>query len=326
MKKNFIIFVPCIVLLLSACGHKNSVKSIKLAHGLDTSHPVHLAMQYMADDLAKRSDGKLTIKIYPNSQLGSERQRLELLQIGSLGMTKVSAYSMENFVPNAALFGLPYLFRDKEHSHQFFDSALGQELLKGSEKFLLKGLCYYDAGSRNFYTVNKNVKTPKDLKGLKIRVMESASAIKMVNTLGGAATPISWGELYTALQQGVVDGAENNLPSFHLSRHYEICKHLTLDEHVIVPDILIIGTHTWEGLNTQEQQWLKASVNASVKQQRVLWANAEQEALKVIKQEGVQIVSPNKDVFVKQTESILKELEAEKPEVFKWVQEIKKMD
>ncbi|MCB0437094.1 MAG: DctP family TRAP transporter solute-binding subunit, partial [Mangrovimonas sp.] len=163
-------------------------------------------------------------KIYPNQQLGSERENLELLQIGSLDMTKVSVGVMENFAPKMKVFGLPFLFRDKQHAFNVLDGPIGKELLDEGEKYWLKGLCYYDAGSRSFYTKDKPVMTPEDLKGSKIRVMESVTAMDMVRSLGGAPTPISWGELYTSLQQGVVDGAENNPPSFYLSRHYEVCK------------------------------------------------------------------------------------------------------
>src|SRR5690606_1836125 len=175
-------------------------------------------------------------------------------QIGSLDMTKVSVGVMENFAPKMKVFGLPFLFRDKQHSFSVLDGPIGQELLNEGEKFWLKGLCYYDAGSRSFYTKAKSIETPNDLSGYKIRVMESATAMDMIRSLGGAPTPISWGELYTALQQGVVDGAENNPPSFFLSRHYEVCKYYSLDEHTTLPDVLVVGTQFWNSLNTQEQE------------------------------------------------------------------------
>ena len=177
--------------------------------------------------LEKNSDGALKLEIYPNQQLGSERQCLELLQIGSLDMTKVSAAVMENFSPNMKVLGLPFLFKNKEHTFNVLDGEVGKELLDGGKKYWLKGLGYYDAGSRSFYTKEAPVEKPENLKGLKIRVMESVTAMNMVNNLGGSPTPISYGELYTALQQGVVDGAENNPPSFVSSNHYEINKYYT---------------------------------------------------------------------------------------------------
>ena len=134
----------------------------------------------------------------------------------------LSAAVLENFSPSIKVFGIPYLFRDKEHVFDVLDGPVGKELLNGTEKFWLKGLGYYDSGSRSFYTIDQPLNKPEDLDGLKIRVQESQTAIDMVKSLGGSPTPISWGELYTALQQGVVDGAENNPPSFYLSRHYEV--------------------------------------------------------------------------------------------------------
>lgn len=286
-----------VTLLVTSCSNTSSKKTIKLAHGLDMSHPVHKAMEFMAEDLEKRSNGSMTIEIYPNQQLGTERQCVELLQIGSLDMTKVSAAVMENFSPNMKVFGLPFLFRDRAHAFKVLDGEIGKELLDGGQKYWLKGMGYYDSGSRSFYTKEKPVATPKDLEGLKIRVMESVTAMNMVNSLGGSPTPISWGELYTSLQQGVVDGAENNPPSFYLSRHYEVCKYYSLDEHTTVPDVLIMGTHLWESLNAQQQEWVQAAADASVKHQRILWKAAEKEALDAVKKAGVTVISPDKSPF-----------------------------
>lgn len=284
-------------IIVTSCSNTSTTKTIKLAHGLDMSHPVHKAMEFMAEDLEKRSNGSMTIEIYPNQQLGTERQCVELLQIGSLDMTKVSAAVMENFSPNMKVFGLPFLFRDRAHAFKVLDGEIGKELLDGGQKYWLKGMGYYDSGSRSFYTKEKPVETPKDLEGLKIRVMESVTAMNMVNSLGGSPTPISWGELYTSLQQGVVDGAENNPPSFYLSRHYEVCKYYSLDEHTTVPDVLIMGTHLWESLNIQQQEWVQAAADASVKHQRMLWKAAEKEALDAVKKAGVTVISPDKTAF-----------------------------
>ena len=143
-------------------------------------------------------------------------------------MTKVSSSVLEGFVPIYKVFSLPFVIKNEKQKFKLFESEIGKNLLASSEKFWLRGLCFYDAGSRSFYTKEKPILTPDDLKGMKIRVQESATSVKMVNALGGSATPISWGELYTALQQGVVDGAENNPPSFYLSRHYEVCNYYSL--------------------------------------------------------------------------------------------------
>lgn len=289
---------------LISCSQTNGHKTLKLAHGLDVQHSVHKAMVRMNEVLEKESDGKLSIAIYPNQQLGTERECLELLQIGSLDITKVSSGVMENFSPKMKVFGLPFLFRNKDHFFAVCDGPVGKEILNDGVQYWLKGLTYYDAGSRSFYTKEKPVMTPDDLTGLKVRVMESVSAIEMVKTLGGSPTPISWGELYTALQQGVVDGAENNPPSFYLSRHYEVCKYYSLDEHTMLPDVLIIGTNTWNKLSPQEQEWVQIAVDSSAIYQRQLWAQAEQDALDAVIASGVEVSYPDKTLFSDKVESM----------------------
>jgi tripartite ATP-independent transporter DctP family solute receptor len=269
-----------------------------------------------------QSKGKMRIQIYPSEQLGTERQCLELLQIGSLDMTKVSAGSLENFSPNIKVFGLPFLFRDREHSYSVLDSDIGSDLLSGTEKYWLKGLAYYDAGARSFYTREKKIQNPNDLNGLKIRVMESKTAFDMVKILGGSPTPISYGELYTSLQQGVVDGAENNPPSFYLSKHYEVCKFYTLDEHTILPDVLLMSTHTWNSLSKQQKEWVNNSVKLSVIEQRKLWAKSEKESLEAVKEAGVEIIIPDKKLFIEQSKNIFESYKSNS-ELYNFIERIK---
>lgn len=315
--------LSAVMLMISAsgCQELSESKSIKLSHSLDTQHPVHFAMVHMAEALAEKSGGKLTIEIYPNAQLGSEREAVELLQIGSLGMTKISAAVMESFAPNFKVLSLPYIFKDKEHYYRVLDGSIGQDLLDEGEQFWLRGLCYYDAGSRSFYTVNKSIETPADLKGMKIRVQNSPTAVAMVNILGGTATPVSWGELYTALQQGVVDGAENNSPSFYLSRHYEVSKYYSLNEHTMVPDVLLISTIVWDRLSKQEQAWLQAAVEESIPVQRELWNKAEAEALEAVKKAGVVVTTPDKEPFAQMVAPMYETYKSE-PEVYALIKRI----
>ncbi|UII27289.1 TRAP transporter substrate-binding protein [Fulvivirga maritima] len=297
--------IICLLLaLVMGCEKKGNVKTIKLAHGLDVSHPVHVAMEFMADRVEEKSNGSLNIDIYPSQQLGTERECLELLQIGSLGMTKVSTGVLENFAPGMKVFGLPFLFRDREHYYNVLDSDLGQDLLVEGKQYWLKGMAYYDAGSRSFYTINKPINIPEDLKGLKIRVQESATSIDMVKALGGSPTPVSWGELYTALQQGIVDGAENNPPSFYLSHHYEVCKYYTIDEHTYLPDVLIMSTVVWDQLSDQEKKWVQEAVDESVEYQRTLWQKAEKDAIDAVEAAGVEVIYPDKKLFSSRVEDM----------------------
>jgi TRAP-type C4-dicarboxylate transport system substrate-binding protein len=198
-------------------------------------------------------------------------------------------------------------------------------LLNGTEKYCLKGLGYYDSGSRSFYTINKPVEKPNDLEGLKIRVMESQTAIDMVKSFGGSPTPISWGELYTALQQGVVDGAENNPPSFYLSRHYEVCKYYIIDEHTVLPDVVLMSTHIWNTLNEEEQNWIQTALDLSVIEQRRLWMESEQESLEAVKAAGVQVSYPDKSPFSEMSKSVAEEY-GKDPLIKSFIDKIKNTD
>ncbi len=282
---------------VAGCRTQDGTRVLKLAHGLDVSHPVHAAMVHMADRLAETSGGRMRVEIHPSGQLGEERELIEMLQIGSLAMTKVSASPLESFVPEMAVFSIPYVFRNNAHLRQVLDGEIGHGLLVAGEQYYLRGLCYYDAGPRSFYTTGTAVRTPDDLSGLKIRVQKSITSTRMVRALGGSATPIDWGELYSALQQGVVDGAENNLPSFFLSRHYEVSRYYTVDEHTWVPDVLLISTHVWERLSSEERHWLEEAVASSVIEQRRLWREASQHALAQVRAAGVEIIEPDKVAF-----------------------------
>lgn len=282
---------------LSGCEKNNDVKVLTLAHSLDPLHTVHQAMLLMAERLDEYSDGKMQIKIYAGGQLGTERETLELLQIGSLAMTKVSASPLEGFVPTMKVFSLPYIFKDRDHHLRVLDSDIGKQLLESLQVARLHGLGYYDAGSRSFYTSDRPVNTPADLAGMKIRVMKSQTSVQMVAQLGGSPTPISLGEIYTALQQGVVDGAENNAPSFYRLRHYEAAKYFSLDEHTFVPDVLLMSEFIWKGLNLEQQTWLAKAVHDSVQYQRELWQAETKESLAAVEAAGVIVSYPDKKPF-----------------------------
>lgn len=299
-----ILFLMIAVGLFMSCGELSKHKTLKLAHGLPTDHPVHKAMVFMADRCKEVSAGELQIQIYAGGQLGSEQQCVELLQIGSLAITKVSAAVMESFTDDYKVLGLPYIFRDQEHAFKVFDGDIGKQLLLSTENKWIRGLCFYDAGSRSFYTIDKPIEHPDDLKGMKIRVMKSKTAMDMVQMLGGSPTPISWGELYTALQSGVVDGAENNPPSFYTSHHYEVCKHYSLDEHTSVPDVLIISQHIWNDLTDEEKGWLQQAADDSVPVQRKLWAASVEESLAEVQKAGVTIYRPEKAPYQEKVKDV----------------------
>lgn len=264
-----------------------------LGHALGTAHPVHRGMQVFADEVASRSGGRLRVEIHADSKLGNERELLELLQIGSLAITKVSAGQLEAFAPEFGVLGLPYVFDDRAHFWRFAGSPEGQRLLESATPRRIRGIAWYDAGARSFYLSprsGRTVRTPDDLRGLAIRVMPSRSALAMVEALGAKPVPIPFGELYTALDAGTVDGAENNPPSLFASRQYEVASSYSLTEHLVLPDVLVIGTAAWDRLDAQERTWIAAAAEASSLAQRALWDAEEARNLEAMEAAGLLLV------------------------------------
>lgn len=288
-------FVPSIRAARASNSSGRTV--LKLAHVLPPAHAVHIAMEFMAKRVAELSDGAVEIQVFGGGQLGSEPESIEQLQRGALAMVKTSAAALESFVPDMAVFGMPYLFRDDEHYWKVLLGPVGREILRAGEAQGLHGLCYYDSGSRSFYTVSKPILNPADVREMKIRVMPSRTAHDMITTLGGGPTPIPYGELYSALQQGMIDGAENNPPSFYTSRHYEVAKHYSLDEHTRVPDVIIVSKKIWDGLSPQVRAWMDQAALESVTFQRNLWREQTEAALQEVEKAGVTIHRPDQDAF-----------------------------
>ncbi|WP_178987148.1 TRAP transporter substrate-binding protein [Winogradskyella schleiferi] len=318
-----IILLVILLLGMASCKKVEGPEVLYLGHTLPQTHPVHKGMLEFQKALEKKSKGTLKVKIFPDGQLGSERELLELLQIGSVAATKVSAATLSNFVPEYNILSIPYLFRNNEHQFNVLEGPIGKSILEKGSKFWLRGLCYYDAGSRSFYTSKKAIRSPEDLKGLKIRVQNNQMGINMVNTMGGDATPLAYGELYTAIQQGVVDGAENNPPSFVSSNHYEISKYYTLDEHSSVPDVLLIGTKYWDKLSEEQRVWVQEAADESAQAQKKFWQESVEESMKVAKDWGVEIIIPDKSLFAEKSKSVVEKFVEEYPEMAEIVNQIK---
>jgi len=309
-----IILLTAFGLVIVGCsdGGDKKVVTLKIAHGLNEAHPVHKGMMFMAQKAFEKSDSTLVIEIFPNEQLGNEKECIEKLQIGNLDMTKVSSSVLESFVPEMAVYALPFLFRNADHKWNVLLGPIGKNLLTSGESKRLKGLIYYDAGARSFYTTQKPILHPDDLKGLKIRTQQSEMAIKMIKALGGSATPISWGELYTALQQGVVDGAENNPPSLFTANHYEIAKHYSFDEHTVVPDVVLISTITWNKLSEEHKKVLQEAADESVTYQREVWAKFVDDCLEKMKEKGLNVYYPDKTPFIEKGKFLWQEFDGTK--------------
>lgn len=282
--------------LFSAGAAAAEKVTLKLAHNLERSHVVHQAFEEMAKEVKQLSDGKMTIRIYPSSQMGSARETMELLQNGALDMTKGSASDLESFDNVYAIYNLPFLFKDQAHFNKVVFGDVGKEIMDSTKEKGFFALSAYVAGTRSFYA-KKPITKPEDLKGLKIRVQASPTTIKMIELMGGSPTPISFGEVYTAMQQGVVDGAENNVPSWVQTRHIEIAKVFSEDEHASIPDFLVISTKTWDKLTPEQQQILaKAATDSQVYQQK-LWDKIDTDTRAQAKAMGGEIVKVDKAPF-----------------------------
>ena len=270
--------------------------TLKLAHNLERSHVVHQALDEMAKEVKKLSDGKMTIRIYPSSQMGSARETLELLQNGALDMTKGSASDLESFDNVYAIYNLPFLFKDQAHFNNVVFGNVGKEIMESTKDKGFFALSAYVAGTRSFYA-GKPITKPEDLKGLKIRVQASPTTIKMIELMGGSPTPISFGEVYTAMQQGVVDGAENNVPSWVQTRHIEIAKVFSEDEHASIPDFLVISTKTWNKLTPEQKEILQKAAKYSETYQQKLWTKIDADTRAQAISQGGKIVKVDKAPF-----------------------------
>lgn len=321
----FSVLIAIAGLSFSSCSESDS-KTLILAHGMHMTHPVTKAMEFMAERVEEKSNGKLILKIYPNQQLGSERELLELVQISTVDITKVSAANFGMFVPDFRVFELPYLFRNKAHADSVFWGEVGREILLSGTDRNFRGLTYYDAGLRSFYTKEQPVKHPDDLAGLKIRVQESAMAINFINSLNGSPTPISYGELYTALQSGIVDGAENNPPSFYSSRHYEVTNYYSLTQHTGVPDVLLTSTRAWGELTEQERQWLQEAADESADYQRKIWKESVKESMEEVQKAGVEVFNPDRQPFLEQVQPLYSQFKRQHPNLYKWVEQIRNVN
>jgi len=261
-------------------------------------YPTVEAVKYMGQLLEERSNGRIKIEVYHASQLGEERDALEQTRFGVIDMIRTSLGPLSTMVPEATVFSMPYIFRSVDHMHSVVDGAIGEEFLAAFEPYNLIGLAFYDSGARSFYTRTRAIKSKDDLKGLKYRVQQSDIFVDMMNALGADAVPMNYGEVYSAIQTGVIDGAENNFPSYVSSGHYDVAKHFTLDEHLIMPEIVAVSAHTWARLSPEDQQLLRQAARDSVARQRALWQAAEDKSRQAVIDGGGQIFEVEKQPFI----------------------------
>ncbi|MFG1302329.1 TRAP transporter substrate-binding protein [Xanthobacter sp. V3C-3] len=260
-------------------------------------YPTVEAVKYMADLVAERTKGRIKIEVYPSAVLGGEKDTIEQTKFGVIALDRVNAGALNNVVPETVVLGLPFLFRDTEHLHKVLDGPIGDEILAGFTPKGFIGLAYYDSGARSFYTTRKPVKSLADLKGQKIRVQQSDLWIAMMSAFGANATPMPFGEVYSSLETGVVDGAENNWPSYESSRHFEVAKNYTLTEHSLNPEILMMSKIAFDQLKPEDQAIIRQAAKDSVAKMRELWTAREKVSEEKVRASGVNVIKVDKAEF-----------------------------
>lgn len=260
-------------------------------------YPTVEAVKYMGDLVSQRTNGRIKIQVMNNSVLGSEKDTIEQTRFGVIDMNRVNTAPFNNLVKETVVLGLPFLFRSTEHMHKVVDGPIGDEILKAFEPNGLVGLAFYDSGARNFYTTKKPIEKLSDLKGMKIRVQQSDLWIAMMQAFGANPTPMPFGEVYSSLETGVVDGAENNWPSYESSRHFEVAKNFSLTEHSLTPEVLVMSKMSWDKLKPEDQKIVREAAKESVAKMRELWQAREKASEDKVRASGVKVITVNKEEF-----------------------------
>lgn len=302
MKKMLVTL--CLFLLLpslSACLEgtvTGATQQLRLAHSKTSSHPAHLSLEYFVDMVFEETNGEVDIQLYPSEQLGSEAETIELMQAGAIDFVQVGAGNLEQFVEAYSIFSLPYLFDNEAHFHSVMDSDIASTFYQATEDIGFIGLTYYDAGARSFYT-NRPIETLNDLRGLKIRVQASETILAMIRHFGGAATSMSYGEVYTGLQQGIIDGAENSELNLISTGHVDTISDFSTTEHIIAPDMLTVSNTTWNKFTKEQKEIIKKAAIESTELHKEIWEKETELAIEEAKNRGVAIHYPDKEPFMK---------------------------
>jgi len=303
MKKILVVLLSvCLVTLLFPGGASVvfAQKVLRLAETHPQDYPTTKGDYEFARLVKERSKGRIVVEVFHSKQLGEERAVIEQVQLGAIDMTRVSISAVSAFVRDLDAFQLPYLYRDAAHMWKVLDGPIGQEILKKHEASNFVGVGWFESGSRNFYT-KKQVKAVSDLKGMKIRVQQAPLMVGMVEALGAVATPLPYGEVYSALQAGVVDGAENNWPSYLTTSHFEVAKYFIVDEHTRVPEITVGSKKVFDKLSKEDYALILKAMKDAQPYQFKLWVDFEKVAEKTVKEKGstvTQISPAEKQKFV----------------------------
>ena len=329
MFKKILVLMPLLLLVVS-CGDKKEtaggVTEIKLAHTLPQSHPIHEAYNRFAELVAENTKGKYNVIVYADALLGDQRSTIQLAQSGGLELVHMNVAILEGFDPIFTLLNLPYIFKDYDHFTRVMTDPKIRDMyaLLKPKKFM--PITYLEGGARSFYVKTRAINTPADLKGLKIRVQESVAHIEMIKKLGGSAVAMVPSEIYTALQQGVIDGAENNSPTFVSQKHSEVAKFYSLSEHMRLSDILSVGVPFWDGLTEEEQGQFLASAAQMTEEFADVWAKGEKAADAELKALDVKFNTVNQEEFRNLVLPMHEAYGAENAENKKWLDWIRSLE
>ncbi|MEC5397833.1 TRAP transporter substrate-binding protein [Uliginosibacterium sp. H1] len=269
---------------------------LKVSEIWGEDYPNTKALRHMSETLAKRSNGRIELKVYPNGTLGSEKEVVEQVKMGALAMARVPGNLMNNICEETIVPSLPFLFRSAEHMHKALDSAAGQEILSSCNAKGYVGLAYYDSGTRSIYA-KKAVKTLADTKGMKLRVQQSDLMVAMASAMGANASPMPMGEVYVGLRTGLIDAAENNVPSYESGKHFESAKFYSRTEHLMSPEMVIFSKVIWDKLSPADQKLIADAARESTDVQRKLWAEREKASEAIVLKGGATFVDVDKKPF-----------------------------
>ncbi len=295
----------------------------RLAEIHPPDHPTTQADKEFTRLVEERTNGRVVIKVYDSGQLGPEKEVLDQIQFGAIDFARVSTGTVAEILPKLNVLQLPYIYRDSDHMWRVLNSEIGDFFLESIEDKKLIGLTWYDAGARNFYNSVRAVRTRADLEGLRVRVMESQLMVDMAKALGTLVVPMPYGEVYSAMQRGVIDGAENNYPSYDTSLHYEVAKYYTVDEHVRIPELLIASQKIKERVSEEDLEIIKACAEKSQEFQREKWLIKEKESEQKLKEAGVIITQiENRSEFVEAVSSLYDRYASSYLDIIKQIQEM----
>ncbi|WP_309083066.1 TRAP transporter substrate-binding protein [Chelativorans sp.] len=261
-------------------------------------YPTVEAVKHFGELIKERTEGRYEVEVYHSAQLGQEADTIEQVRSGVIDLNRVSMAPWNSLVPATLIPSLPYLFRSPEHARNVMSGPIGEEIAKGFDQHGVVLLAFYDGGARSFYNSKKPINTLEDMKGLKFRVIQSDVFVDMVAALGASATPMPYGEVYSAIETGVIDGAENNFPSYESAKHFEVAKNFSLDEHTIVPEVFVMSKASWDKLTPEDQEIFKQAARDSMEKQWELWDARVAESRKIVEAAGSQITTPDKQPFI----------------------------